>query len=222
MSLVMRFLTSSIGRKALMALTGLLLIGFLAVHLEGNLLMFAGAHSFNEHGEVLTSNPLIYIAELGLLLFFAGHFIAGLVVTLNNWAARPQGYAKKEAAGHTSHKSLASTSMIVTGITLLVFVPVHLVTFKFGPYYATATTPPMRDLYRLMIEVFQNPLHVGFYVAVMAVIGFHLWHGFGSAFESFGVSYRAPLRRLGQAIAVVVAGGFAIVPIVIYFTGGKL
>lgn len=222
MALVMRFLSSTIGRKVLMALTGLLLIGFLLVHLEGNLLMFLGAEAFNEHGEVLTSNPLIYIAEIGLVVLFVGHFIAGIVVTLNNWAARPQGYVKKESAGHTSHKGLASTSMIFTGLVVLLFVPLHLYTFKFGTYYATATTPPMRDLHRLMIEEFMEPWEVAWYVAVMVLIGFHLWHAFGSAFESLGVSYRAPLRRFGQVLAVAVASGFAIVPIAIYLMGGKL
>jgi succinate dehydrogenase / fumarate reductase cytochrome b subunit len=205
-----------------MALTGLLLIGFLVVHLAGNLLVFSSNHAFNEYSAKLIHNPLIYGAEVGLLLLFVGHFLSGISVTLRNWAARPQAYLKKERAGHTSHKSLASTTMIWTGLVVLAFVPLHLYTFKYGPDYASAADPNVRDLYRLVMEVFRNPLQVVWYVAAMLLVGFHLWHGFGSAFETLGVSYRTPLRRCGQALAVVLAGGFLIIPVVIYMMGGKL
>ena len=222
MSLVVQFLTSSVGRKVLMGLTGLLLIGFLIVHLEGNLLIFVGADAFNEHSHALISNPLIYLAEIALLVLFLAHFVSGILVTLNNRAARPQGYVRKERAGHNSHKSVASTTMIWTGLVVLVFVPLHIFTFKFGTYYASATDPKMRDLYRLVIEEFQKPWLAAWYVVAMVVIGFHLWHGFGSAFESLGFAYRKPLRRFGQVLAIVLAGGFLIIPIVIYMMGGKL
>lgn len=219
---LMRFLSSAIGRKVLMALTGLLLLGFLIYHLYGNLLVFAGARTFNEHSEELISNPLVYAAEAGLLFLFVAHLASGIAVTLNNRKARPVAYARKERAGHNSHKSLASTTMILTGIVVLVFVPIHLYTFKFGPYYTVANDPHTRDLYRLVIEVFRDPLHVAWYLFAMVIIGFHLWHGFGSAFESLGVGYRKPLRLFGQAVAVAIAGGFLIIPLLIFLLGGKL
>lgn len=222
MSLVVRFLTSSVGRKVLMALTGLLLIGFLIVHMSGNLLIFSSAEAFNEYSHKLISNPLIYVAEFALLVLFVAHFLSGILVTLNNWAARPEPYVRKEAAGYTSHKTVSSATMIWTGIVVLVFVPLHIYTFKFGTYYASATDPKVRDLYRLVIEDFQNPLLVAWYVVAMVLVGFHLWHGFGSAFESLGMAYRKPLRRFGQLLAVVLAGGFLIIPVVIYMMGGKL
>lgn len=222
MSLVVRFLTSSVGRKVLMALTGLLLIGFLIVHMSGNLLIFSSAEAFNEYSHKLISNPLIYVAELALLVLFVAHFVSGILVTLNNRAARPEPYVRQEAAGHTSHKSVSSATMIWTGIVVLVFVPLHIYTFKFGTYYASATDPKVRDLYRLVIEDFQSPLLVAWYVVAMVLVGFHLWHGFGSAFESLGMAYRTPLRRFGQLLAVVLAGGFLIIPVVIYMMGGKL
>lgn len=222
MSELMRFLTSAVGRKVLMALTGLLLLGFLVFHLYGNLMVFGGARMFNEHSEELVANPLIYAAEAGLLILFVAHLTSGIAVTLNNRKARPVPYVRKERAGHTSHKSLASTTMILTGIVVLVFVPIHLYVFKFGPYYTTATEPHIRDLYRLVIEVFRDPLHVAWYVFAMVIIGFHLWHGFGSAFESLGVAYRKPLRTVGQVLAVVIAGGFLIIPLVIFLMGGKV
>lgn len=215
------FIRSSVGRKVLMAATGLLLIGFLVAHLAGNLLIFKSAEAFNSYSESLVSNPLIYIAEIGLLVLFLGHLVTGILVTLRNRSSRPHGYADSRWAGHTSHKSWASTTMILSGIVVLVFVPLHILTFKFGTYY-TAPGSDMRDLHRLVVEVFQNPAWVAWYVLSMVVIGFHLWHGFGSAFETLGVHYRKPLRRFGKALAVIVAGGLLLIPVILFLTGGKL
>ena len=213
---LIRFLTSNIGRKVLMGLTGLFLILFLVIHLSGNLLIFKGADAFNEYSEKMLANELIYVIELVLLLAFVAHFVSGIAVTLQNRAARPIGYAVKRRAGHTSHKSLASTTMILTGLVVLAFVPIHLITFKFGTHYAAASNPHQRDLYRLVIEEFHEPLEVAWYVVAMVIIGFHLWHGFGSGFESLGVTYRKPLRRFGQALAVIIAGGFIVIPVLVF------
>src|SRR5262245_21954897 len=190
-----------------MAVTGLLLIGFLVLHLAGNLLVFAGPESFNAYSHRLVSNPFVYLAEGGLLVLFVGHFVNGILVTLRNRSARPVGYEVKGRARYTSHKSIASATMVVSGLVVLVFVPLHLYTFKFGPHYASTADPGVRDLYRLVLEVFQDRLHVAWYVVAMVVIGFHLWHGFGSGLESLGVAYRTPLRRAGQVLAVALAGG---------------
>lgn len=222
MSRIVRFFTTSIGQKMLMGATGLLLIGFLVMHMSANLLVLVDAEAYNHYSHNLVTNPLIYVAELGLLVLFVGHFVSGIRVWLRNRAARPVAYQLKERAGHTSHKSLASTTMILTGLVVLVFVPLHIATFKFGTHYASAAEPAVRDLYRLVIEDFQSPLMVGWYVLAMLVVGFHLWHGFGSGLESLGVDNKAGLRRAGQLLAVVVAGGFVAVPIVVFLTGGKL
>jgi len=219
---IVRILTSPIGRKALMALTGLLLSAFLVVHLAGNLLVFAGAEEFNHYSEAMLSNPLIYIAELGLLVLFIAHFASGLLVYRQNRAARPHAYEMKERAGHTSHKSISSTTMIFTGLFLLAFVPAHLITFKFGTHYDTTIGPPMRDLHRLVLEIFSSPAYVVFYVVAMGLVGFHLWHGVGSGFQSTGVYYRKGLRTFGQIFAVVIAGGFLIIPILVYLLGDRL
>ncbi|HWP66720.1 MAG TPA: succinate dehydrogenase cytochrome b subunit [Candidatus Limnocylindria bacterium] len=221
MSPLVRLLTSSIGRKLLMGATGLLLIGFLVVHLSGNLLLFVGPAAFNEYSHALVSNHLIYLAELALLLLFVLHFAIGIALTRANAAARPAGYATRRRAGHTSNKSLASTTMIVSGLVVLVFVPLHLWTFKFGAWYESAESPGVRDLYRLVIEVFRDPLHVAWYVVAMVVIGFHLSHGFASGLESLGVASRPPIRSFSRALAVVIAGGFALIPIVLFLGGGR-
>jgi succinate dehydrogenase cytochrome b subunit len=217
-----RFLASSVGRKILMAVTGLLLIGFLIIHLAGNLLIFSSAQAFNEYSHKLISNPLIYVAELILFLLFCAHFVSGILVYRAGSEARPESYRNKRWAGGRSHKSWASTTMIWTGLIVLVFVPLHIWTFKFGPYYAVAGEEKLRDLHRLVIEVFQKPLYVAWYVVALTLIGFHLWHGFGSAFESLGVHYRKSLRRFGQLLAVVLAVGFLSIPVLVYLMGDKL
>jgi len=222
MSSLVRLLTSSIGQKLLMAATGLLLIGFLVAHLTGNLLIFVGADAFNEYSHALVSNHLIYVAELGLLVLFVLHLVSGILVTRTNRAARPQGYAKKRRAGGTSNKSWASTTMIVSGLVVLVFVPLHLITFKFGAWYQDTAHPEMRDLHRLVLEVFRDPLLVAWYEVAMLVIGFHLWHGFASGFETLGVGSRPGIRNFSKLLAVAIAGGFAIIPIVIFLAGGSL
>jgi succinate dehydrogenase / fumarate reductase cytochrome b subunit len=120
-----------------------------------------------------------------------------------------------------SHKTIASTTMILSGLVVLVFVPIHLYTFKFGPRYPAAVNPNVRDLYRLVAEIFGDPRYVAWYAFAMAVIGFHLWHGFGSAFQSLGVTNRGMLYRFGQLLAVILAGGFLGIPVAIFLTGGR-
>jgi succinate dehydrogenase cytochrome b subunit len=224
LSMLVRILTSSIGRKVLMAVTGLLLIGFLILHLGGNLLIFVGPETYNRYSHTLLSPPLLYLVyliEFLLLLLFVAHFVSGILVFLHNRAARPEKYRTKVwQVGYTSHKSVSSLTMIVSGLVLLVFVPIHLREFKFGADYPSAI-PGVRDLYRLVVEIFQQPTWAAWYAFAMTIVGFHLWHGFGSAFESLGLSYRTPVRRFGQLLAVIIAGGFFLIPVIIYLTRGK-
>jgi succinate dehydrogenase / fumarate reductase, cytochrome b subunit len=220
-SRVVRLLRSSIGQKMLMGATGLLLLAFLVAHLIGNVLVFVGPATFNEYSHKLISNPLVYVAEIGLVVLFAAHFVSGFLVTRDNARARPVGYAMKRRAGGASHKSVASTTMFLSGLLILAFVPLHLWTFKYGPHYATSDDPAVRDLYRLVIEIFSRPLEVIWYVLAMVVIGFHLWHAFGSGLESLGVSYRRSLRWFGQGLAVVLTAGFVIIPIAVYLWIGR-
>ena len=217
MSRLVRLLTSTIGRKMLMGASGLLLFAFLLVHVSGNLLLFAGREPFNDYSHKLISNPLIYVAEIGLLTLFVAHFVTGLLVTKSNRVARPIGYVVKRGAGGASHKSLSSTSMILSGLFVLAFVPLHLWSFKYGPYYPSPADPAVRDLHRLVIEEFHEPLEVAWYVGAMLIVGLHLWHAFGSGLESLGVTHRQGLRRFGQVLAVAITVGFLVVPIAVYF-----
>jgi succinate dehydrogenase / fumarate reductase cytochrome b subunit len=221
MSSLSRFLSSSVGTKILVALTGLGFAGFLVMHLAANLLVLVDAHGYNEYSHKLITNPLIYLAEAGLAALFLIHAFKAVMVTLRNREARGRGYAVKKRAGHTSRKSLASSTMIVTGIWLLLFIVIHLKTFKFGPWYDTPDGS-MRDLSRLVHEVYREPLHVVFYVLSMVVVGMHLSWGLSSAFQSMGLEhprYNGLIRGGGLAIAILMALGFALIPAVIYFGG---
>ena len=212
-----RFLTSTIGRKMLMGASGLLLLAFLVTHVSGNLLVFAGRDTFNHYSDSLVRNPLVYVAEVGLLVLFLAHFATGFLVTRGNWSARPVQYAVKRRAGGASHKSVASTTMILSGVFLLLFVPLHLWTFKYGPHYASPADPAVRDIYRLVLEEFHEPLEVAWYVGAMVIIGFHLWHAFASGFESLGVNDHPMLRRMGQVLAVAITVGFIVIPLAVFF-----
>jgi len=217
------FFSSSIGTKILIALTGLALFAFLVVHLAGNLLAFAGPEAFNEYSHKLVSNPLVYVAEAGLAVLFVLHVFKTSLNWAANRAARPVGYERRRWAGRTSRKSLASTSMIVTGAVTFVFVILHLKTFKFGPWYLVGGSD-VRDLYRLLIEVFQDPITVVFYVVAMALIGLHLRHGLSSALQSLGIEhprYARLILNVGTAVAILIGVGFALIPVWAYVVGGR-
>lgn len=216
------FWSSSVGSKVLIALSGLSLVGFLIAHLAGNLLVFVSPDTFNTYGDKLIHNPLLIPAELGLAALFLLHVGKTVALFMGSRESRPVGYARKRRAGHTSRKSWASTTMILTGTFLFVFVLLHLATFKYGPHYDSLTHPGTRDLYRLTVEIFTRPGWVAFYVVGMVIVGFHLWHGVSSAFQSMGVD--APglgtkIRMAGWVLAVVVATGFLSIPVWIYFGG---
>ena len=216
--------TSSVGTKVLIALTGITLVGFLIFHLAGNLLLFFGPTAYNEHAHALISNPLVIPAELGLLAIFLLHAIKAISNFVRNRGARPKRYEVARWAGGASRKSLASTSMIVSGLIILAFVPLHLIKFKYGPYY-DAPEPGVRDLYRLMIEVFQSGWTVSIYVITMIVIGMHLRHGVSSSLQSLGLipaRWTTPFLLTGIALAVLVGAGFVLIPLYIYFQGPGL
>ena len=217
----LRALSSSIGSKLLIALTGLGLFIFLVGHLTGNVLFLVSPHAFNDYGHRLVSNPLIYIIEAGLTAIFLLHIYKTVKLYAGAKQARPVAYAKKEWAGRPSRKSLASTTMIFTGIVTFAFVILHLRAFKFGAYYQS--TEGIRDLYRLQIEIFSNPFYVAWYMFAMILIGFHLWHGVPSFMQSLGVDhpkYTPRIIWIGRALAVVIAAGFFFLPLYTYLVAG--
>ncbi len=215
----LRMFGSTVGTKVVLAFTGLSLFGFLLVHLYGNLLAFLGPATYNEHAHALISNPLIIPAELGLLALFLMHAYKAIANYLSNRNARPEGYGVKKWAGGPSRKSVGSSTMIWTGLATLLFVAIHLKTFKYGPFYTSPEVLGERDLYRLFVEVFQYPVMVVAYIVSMGLLGLHLRHGISSSMQSLGImpeSKTAAVLRAGLVLAVVIAGLFAILPVIVY------
>jgi succinate dehydrogenase cytochrome b subunit len=216
-----RVFRSSVGTKLLIGLTGLALFAYLILHLAGNAIIFFGAEPFNRYSHALISNPLIVPIEIGLLLIFLLHIYKTVTMWTSNQTARPVRYQMKRPAGHTSRKSLASSTMIVTGLVTVLFVLIHVKQFKYGAWYATASDATVRDLYRTEVEVFQRPFWVMFYVVCTLLVGLHLRHGISSGFQSIGLDHPLYTRRLvawGIVGAAVIGGGLAVIPIWVYLT----
>jgi succinate dehydrogenase / fumarate reductase cytochrome b subunit len=217
-----RVFNSSVGMKLLIGVTGFALFVYLVVHVLGNLMVFVGQNAFNKYAFTLEGNPLIPIIEIGLLLIFLLHVYKTLRMFLENQAARPVRYAKKKYAGRPSRKTLASATMIASGLWLLVFIVIHVKAFRYGTEYEWPAGG--RDLYRLEMENFANPLVVGFYVLSMVVVGSHLWHGISSSLQSLGLDHPRWTPRVlvaGKIIAVLIAGSFIVIAIWAHFAGAR-
>jgi succinate dehydrogenase / fumarate reductase cytochrome b subunit len=216
-----RYFSSTVGTKLLIGVTGLFLAIYMVLHLAGNALIFAGPAIFNEYSHKLISNPLIVPIEIGLLLVFLLHVYKAVRNYLANSAARPIGYGKKELAGHTSRKNLSSSTMILTGLVTFLFVIIHVKQFKYGTWYLVEGQDEIRDLYRLEMEVFQNPVWVLVYVIGTLLVALHLRHGIASGFQSLGLDHPLYTRRLTMIsllLAAMVGIGLAFIPVWAYFT----
>lgn len=226
MASFLKALKSQVGRKILTGITGIGLIVFIIFHLIGNLKLFGAEQAFNQYTYALESlGWILYIMEAGLVVAFLLHAYLGVSIWLKRRKARPEGYEKYQSKGGPSHQTWASKSMIFTGIVLLVFLVIHIDTFKFG---ATDTIMlnghEARDLKELVIATFQKPLYAFGYTAVMILLGFHLSHGFWSAFTSLSMKhnqYSTLIYTIGIIFAILMAVGFLFIPLYIYFTGGQ-
>lgn len=217
MSSRLRPFESSVGTKLLIGVTGLFLFLYLIIHIGGNLMVFLGPDTFNAYSAALVSNPLIVFIEVVLLVVLLVHAYKAIAMFFANRKARPVAYAMKRSAGHTTRKSFASTTMIVSGLWLLVFIVIHVRAFKFGPAYER---DGVHDLYRVEFENFSNPLIVAFYVLSMVVVGSHLWHGVSSSVQSLGFDHRVwtpRIRAIGKVAAVAIAGAFMVIAIWAYW-----
>ena len=195
-----------------MALTGLVWYGFLAGHLLGNLqlLLPDGGLAVDAYADLLhQAATLVIPTEVILLLALGLHIYSATSLSREAAAARPIGYRSLQSVGK---RSLASRSMIWSGLLLAVFLVVHIVTFKYGERIDGS-------LYRLVDSTFAQPLWAGFYLLVMAALGLHLWHALQSAFQTLGLSARPTLRRLSIALCILIAGGFALIPAAMFAAG---
>jgi succinate dehydrogenase / fumarate reductase cytochrome b subunit len=211
-------LSSTVARKFIAGLTGVLLIAYLVLHLVGNLTLFAGPRLFNLYAHTLESlGPFLIVIEVLLAALFALHAAIGIWVFLEKRHARPEGYAVTATRGEPSRQTMASRSMIITGIVLLVFIPIHVWMFKFRPTPITLINGhEARDLYALVLAAFKQPAIAWGYAIVMGTVGFHLRHGFWSAFQSMGALNPRLLPvfyGLGLVVALILAGGFVLLPL---------
>jgi len=213
MTWLSNFLRSSVGRKQLMALTGLALAGFLIVHLSGNLLLFSGEQAFNGYAEFVTSQALLPVARIGLIAIFLLHIGLAIQLTVQNRAARGSRYHYKDA----SEATVASRTMIFSGMLTLIYVIIHLLDFTL------ADQSGAQGLYGLVIAKFTNPAYVSLYVVSMIILAAHLVHGIQSTFQSFGLNHakHTPmLKKLLMLLAIVISAGFASIPIILMITKG--
>jgi succinate dehydrogenase / fumarate reductase cytochrome b subunit len=210
--------SSSIGRKFVMGLSGLFLITFIMVHLLINLfslgLGWDGRALFNAGSHFMATNPLIQIMQYVLAAGFIIHIVMGIKLTMQNNAARPVKYAHNKPG---ENSSFSSRSMIITGMLVLLFLILHIKDFfieiKFNDLGGLASD------YDLLLAVFSKPLYVGLYVFAFIALGFHLNHGFQSAFQSMGLNhsrYNGLIKGAGMLYCVVVALGFSAIAILHY------
>lgn len=219
---VTRYFTSSIGRKQLIAFSGLSLCGFLVGHLLGNVLLLVSSDAFNIYAHKLMSlGALLYVIEAALAGIFLLHLGLAMKMTWENKVARGQKYYVKNRTGRG--ETIMSATMPYTGLILLVFLVLHILQFKFGAYYETTVDGVvMRDLYRTVVEFFQSPLNVAWYVFAMSAAAVHTSHGLASSFQSFGWSHPAwtpCVKKVGYVYAILVGGGFAVITILLHLKG---
>jgi succinate dehydrogenase / fumarate reductase cytochrome b subunit len=204
-------LTSSIGLKIVMALTGVILTGFVLVHMLGNLQVFQGAQAINDYGKLLRKEPaLLWAARLVLLAAVGLHIWAFLALTWKNRQARPQAYQSRKYR----ESSFASRSMVLTGPLLLAFIIFHILHMTTGTVHGSFQEG----------EVYHNVTAgltgiVGlFYILAMIALGYHLWHGIWSMFQTLGAPedrYNSLGRRLATGLTLVVILGFIAVPLAV-------
>ena len=214
-----RLLSSTLGRKLLMALTGLFLILFLIVHLIGNLQLLKSdeGRAFNVYAEFMTSNPVIVMVSYVNYTCILVHVIWALMLTQRNRAARgSEGYAVvKNSSPWTSR------NMGILGTFILIFLVIHLKGFWYEMHWggiskANYDGREVKDLFAVVDMAYSNVWYVAVYVVSMAILAFHLWHGFASSFQTLGlnhVKYNPLIRFVGQTFAIVVPALFALIPI---------
>lgn len=214
------FINTTVGKKYVMGLTGLVWVGFVLVHMLGNLLIFVSPEAYNSYGHALVTNKITFALEAMLVLALVSHIFLALSLTLENRAARgAQRYAK--LPNGSKGVSKASQFMAVHGSIILVFVISHLITFKWGNYYEVTYSSGvvMRDLHRLILEVFKQPGAVAWYVVALVFLGFHISHGFGSVFQSLGLKndkFAGKINKISIIYSIIVAAGFLSQPIYVF------
>ncbi|MFA5833844.1 MAG: succinate dehydrogenase cytochrome b subunit [Bacteroidota bacterium] len=213
-----RFINSSVGKKVLMSLTGIFLSVFLVEHLAGNLLLLKqdGGQAFNDYAKFMGGNPIVRILEVGLLGFVLLHIINGIRLWLSNRSARDKSYDAYKLDENTTFQS---RMMKLSAALVLLFLIIHL-----RKFWISARFLDEHDIASIVYYTFQQPVYVIFYLFSLFVLGFHLRHGFQSAFQTLGLKttkYHSLIEFVAVLFWLVVPIGFAIIPIYIYFFSGS-
>lgn len=210
---------SSIGKKLVMAITGLSFSVFLALHLVGNFFYYGGGSAFEGYSAHLHEHPaLLRLAEGGLIFFALLHIFFGAVLYFQNLAARPQGYVMKKSVIRKTApggQTVSSRLQAYTGLYILAFVIIHLFAFTFVDRSAGG------GLFRIVTAAFQNPLYAAFYVFSVIVVGFHINHGFWSAFQTIGANhpkYMPAIKFISVLYALIIGVCFSSIPVFIYLS----
>ncbi|MFY7786737.1 MAG: succinate dehydrogenase cytochrome b subunit [Thermoflexibacteraceae bacterium] len=218
---------STIGRKVIMALTGLFLCTFLVVHLAGNLQLLKAddGQAFNIYAQFMTSNPLIKFISYGNYAIILLHVFDALALSMYNKNARPVQYGYQQP---TSGTTWSSRNMGILGTIILIFLIVHLKNFWYEMHFgslefATYDGKEYKDLYKVVKFAFSgsdySALYVGFYTLSMLALGFHLVHGFASGFQTLGLyhgKYTPLIKNVGYAFAVVVPALYILIPVYMF------
>lgn len=215
MSSLTKIFNPTIGRKVLMALTGLFLCLFLCEHLYGNLLLYYNdhGHQFEIYTHLLTRTLIIRIIEYFLFGAFIVHAIDGLMLTIANRKARPIRYAVNKGS---ENSSWFSRNMGLSGSVILFFLIVHLRTFFFPHRFMDVH----ETMFQSVVEAFKSPWYSGLYVVSVIFLGLHLNHGAQSAFQTLGINnktYASILKAIGTIFALIITIGFASLPITFFF-----
>jgi succinate dehydrogenase / fumarate reductase cytochrome b subunit len=224
-------LRSTLGGKYVTSVTGAALAIFVLFHFAANLALFLPdptAYNLMSNSLVAWGKWLV-VAEVVLLVLLVIHILVAVRLKLLARRARPYGYSAVRSKGGPSHEGFSSARLLLTGTIILVFIAVHVAQFKFGPgihegYATPAGGLVIRDLHRLVLETFRDPRWAAFYAVCMIFLGFHLRHGLWSLFQSLGATNRrtlGPLQAIGAILAVIIAAGFALMPVFICLGGGS-
>jgi len=218
MSWFTQALTSSIGKKLIMSLTGLFLIVFLLIHATINAMIFYndGGETFTHWGHFMGTNPIIRTLEIGLILGFLIHIFDGYLLTKNNNDARP---VKYKVSNPSANSTWYSRSMGLLGTLILIFLVIHTAHFWIPNRSNQFATGEELNLYQMMLDIFQNIWVVIIYVLGCFSLAWHLFHGFQSAFKTLGlyhVKYNGAIKMVGLAFSVIVPIVFALMPISMY------
>jgi succinate dehydrogenase / fumarate reductase, cytochrome b subunit len=209
-----KVLFSSISKKFVMALAGLFLLTFLPVHFSINLMLLkSNPEPFNKAAHFMATFPLIRVLEIILLGAILIHVGWGIYLQIQNWLARPVGYA----SGQKAETSFFSKFMIWTGAVVLTFFGLHFTNFYFIKLGLVKGNP--EDFYSTAHNLFKIPAYDYIYLTCFALLGFHLYHAFSSVFQTLGLNHRIwkpVLKVVAFIYAIAIPAGFALIAITLW------